>query len=190
MSTPESFRQMMRINLSRANSGSTFAGCFTQKAFSRLPIKSLNFQYLPANDCLLQPIFFLYRHHIELQLKVVLTLSSTYTPKPAHSLDKLWNEVKNQFPRWNTYFESSTNNAFEALLEDLNHLDPTSFVARYPDEIRTGKEVFVDEWQRFIPSEWADIRNVRRYLFIDLKHLKVEVNKMSKFLDGLYEALP
>jgi len=96
---------------------------------------------------LVYPIFFLYRHFTELQLKQILIdyakfkLEKTLIPS-THSLSKLWNGVKpiiNKiffdeksclFNRTDYNHEDTTK--LETFLENLNNYDKQSISFRYP----------------------------------------------------------
>ena len=129
-------------------------------------------------DVLIYPVVFLYRHHVELALKIIIRLGGRLydqeQPTPGHHhLIPLWQKARAVLERrWGKGEESV--DATEALIGELDAFDPASFSFRYP-ETKTG--------EASLPEPLA----------ANLRHLAVTANSMGAFLDsciyGLWDDL-
>lgn len=88
-------------------------------------------------DILILPIVFMYRHHVELRLKYIITaldvLSRTQIPNLAiHTLNPLWDYVKNHLGciRGGP-FDAEMMASLDNLVAELSNLDPNSYRFRY-----------------------------------------------------------
>ena len=88
-------------------------------------------------DILVLPIVFMYRHHVELKLKYIITaidvLSQTQIPNLiTHNLIALWNYVKVHLGciRGGP-FDAEMIASLDHLITELSNLDPNSFRFRY-----------------------------------------------------------
>lgn len=89
-------------------------------------------------DTLVYPFLHCWRHYVELQLKVLITLLQTWHRSPGtlpktHRIDTLWNCTKELLLRDNLDGEDqeAVQNV-EVVLQQLHGFDPTSEHARYP----------------------------------------------------------
>jgi hypothetical protein len=140
-------------------------------------------------DELLYPVFFLYRHHLEMELKgrVKACLNhglsglaedeiASVREKLAlkHGLRSLWQILKKCYPECDRDFSAGTREAFDHLLRELDDLDPSSQAARYSLD-RKGNQT--------LPCLAS----------LDLRELRKNVHKMSHYLaairEGLYQEL-
>lgn len=99
-------------------------------------------------DILILPIVFMYRHHIELRLKYIITaldvLSQTQIPNLAiHNLVPLWDYVKNHLccirggP-----FGAELMASLDALITELSNLDPNSYRFRYSHDKKFNENIY------------------------------------------------
>lgn len=138
----------------------------------------------PMEDVLIYPILFLYRHHIELELKgriwYWLNWRSGFDEEAircfvkdekldkAHGLSKLWDVLKKHWPDCDKEMPK-TRPAFEALLSELDSYDPDGQAARYPVD-RKGQQTLL------------------RLSSIDLAKLRASIHKISHYLGCIREA--
>ena len=88
-------------------------------------------------DVLVLPIVFMYRHHVELKLKYIISgldlLSNTRMQNfITHNIVRLWDYVEAHLDciRGGT-FDADMMNSLEQLINELSTLDPNSFRFRY-----------------------------------------------------------
>lgn len=131
-------------------------------------------------DSLVYPIMFLYRHHLELQLKSLLRnlclfhgLERTF-PKKKHDLVELWCRVR---PLMEEICPQDTedNDHIEARIKEFSQIDPVSESFRYPED--KGKK----------PSFQSVPKQYRGY--INLFQVRCIVEDMHEKLDGTNEYL-
>lgn len=95
-------------------------------------------------DFLIFPIVFLYRHYIELQLKIIIKEGNELLDikedfENTHNLNKLWAKASNIMKR---AWPKEENNVFVAAkdyISQLNDIDPISFSFRYPVDKKRNK---------------------------------------------------
>lgn len=136
---------------------------------------------VPIEDSLIYPIFHLYRHHLELELKGLtrFCLFRVRDGEPEaiqegldnlsneHGLKKLWNGLRDLYPK--CVGDMPTNaQAFEILISELDRWDLNSQASRYP-------------WGKKGQQTFLGLRA------IDLRILGSAVHKMSNFLGCVYE---
>lgn len=90
---------------------------------------------LAEHVCL--PILFLYRHYVELSLKAILIdldeLADILAKLPdKHLVLPLWKQVRDALLDFDPSQESDWLDRAEALIAELDQLDPQSFTFRYP----------------------------------------------------------
>ncbi len=138
----------------------------------------------PWEDALIYSVLTLYRHHIELSLKILVNSCPAYLSglseeeastrirklSETHDLKKLWHTLKTLYPRCNDWASQEQIEAFETLLFEFDEHDPDSQASRYPVH-RKGSQTLL---------------NLRA---IDLCALKEGVTKISHYLDCIYEGL-
>ena len=136
-----------------------------------------------ADPALIYPIFYLYRHHLELELKgrTIYCLNclsgldaseiKVHVVKlcKTHKLQKLWGILKLQYPNHVEEMPESTQ-AFENLLSELDELDPDSQSARYAVDTK-GNQPFL------------------HLGCLDLAALKSGIHKMSHYLGCIHEGI-
>ncbi|MFF0769880.1 hypothetical protein ACFYUK_13395 [Nonomuraea wenchangensis] len=89
-------------------------------------------------DTLVYPFLLCWRHYVELQLKVLITLQQKWYKLPVevprtHKIDALWSVTKRLLFRGELDSEDAEKvQHVEAVLHQLNVLDPTSEHFRYP----------------------------------------------------------
>ena len=121
------------------------------------------------------PIFFLYRHHVELRLKkMAWRYGGTSSIPEKHALLPLWQRVAElmlEFHKSDSY--SSYVNSFSKSIENhirvFDEVDSSSVVFRYPFDSR-GELTFSDD-----------------ILWINLRELKAQVSELTDLLDRFGE---
>jgi hypothetical protein len=98
-------------------------------------------------DILILPVVFMYRHHVELRLKYIVTaldaLSQTQMPNfITHNIITLWNYVKAHLDciRGGP-FDAEMMASLEQLITELSTLDPDSFRFRYSHDRHFNENV-------------------------------------------------
>ncbi|MGD0569686.1 MAG: hypothetical protein ABSA78_14905 [Candidatus Sulfotelmatobacter sp.] len=135
-------------------------------------------------DALIYPIFYLYRHHVELELKGSISLflnwlhggTSEERDKQLqkltreHSIQALWDTLKSLAPQIAAQMPAAATEAFESLVQQINTHDGKSEAARYAF-YRDGKQTLlgVDE--------------------VNLHNLRVQFHKVSHYLGAFKEAI-
>lgn len=125
-------------------------------------------------DFLIYPILFMYRHHVELQMKYIIrTWYRRKDERPDylhHRLEDLWKEcrtiIKDAFP----HDDSDDVEIVDEVIQELIEADPRSFNFRYPVD-RKEQPVFEEE------------------KFISLQNLYEVMQKTSHFFDGCGEGI-
>jgi hypothetical protein len=114
-------------------------------------------------NCLIYPIAYLYRHHIELVLKHIIKRAPSLIGRPLtpeeeqhlkkHSLDLLWQDLKPMFDNirraagWDA--PAPAIEAIDDCIHRLNLLDPKSTSFRYPRSLPPDvKEINIEEIER------------------------------------------
>ena len=121
-------------------------------------------------DFLVFPIVFLYRHHIELQLKIIIRegnklLGIEEDFESIHKLDKLWTKassiIKKVWPKiGSNIFIAVSNYIFQ-----FNNIDPKSFSFRYPEDKERNK-------------------NLNGLEKLNIRNFSEVINKLANFLEG------
>lgn len=133
-------------------------------------------------DSLVYPIMFLYRHHLELQLKSLLRnfyllhgIQCSCHQK-THDLVELWHRVR---PRIEKMYPQDTedNDHIEARIKEFDLIDTKSFAFRYPKDKKGN------------PSFESVPKRCRDYDYINLFQVRCIVEDMHKKLDGTNEHL-
>jgi HEPN domain-containing protein len=88
-------------------------------------------------DTIVYPAVFLYRQYVELRLKDLIIdgsklLDEAKEPPPTHSLQHLWSYVKDLLNRVFSGGNYSEFEKLEAMINQFNEVDPSSFSFRYP----------------------------------------------------------
>lgn len=121
-------------------------------------------------DFLVFPIIFLHRHHIELQLKVIIRegnklLSIKEDFENIHDLNKLWAKASRIIKK---VWSKTDNNIFQAVsdyISQFNNMDPISFSFRYPVDKKRNKT----------------LKGLEK---INIRNFSEVINKLANFLDG------
>lgn len=127
-----------------------------------------------ANDTLVFPIIFLYRHHIELLLKNIIDssnilLENSPKPKEGHKIEDLWNDAKGLIRK---VFKTPKNNEpkeFEIVTQvilQLAQIDPDSTSFRYAFE-KNGK------------------KNLSELNYVNFRNFREVIEPACQFLDGI-----
>jgi len=139
---------------------------------------------IAAEDALIYPVVYLYRHFLELQLKAQIlfcqprlsgkTTKDVQSFKPKrldnnHSLRNLWEILDGIYPKFADERPNITA-AFESLLFELDALDPNSQAPRYALD-KKGNQTFMGVQA------------------LDLVTFKAGVHKMSHYLMGFEESV-
>jgi hypothetical protein len=143
----------------------------------------------PRNDILIFPVLFLYRHYIELNLKMIIDVGIKWDffrkedvekDRTGHNLAKLWNHAqKLLIDRW-PGADQKPLKATETVINEIHQADPNSQVFRYdtntdgqqhrckklPDNISISKlKNTMDGVFNFLETTWSvlegDLQNVR-----------------------------
>lgn len=101
-------------------------------------------------DTAVYPIVFLYRHHFELTLKLLVVagrafLKESGDPPFGHSLKALWATAMPIMERCFDDADWSQNAVVTSLLQEFSELDPNGEAARYPQN-RNGVKHFGTLW--------------------------------------------
>ncbi|MBT2785699.1 MULTISPECIES: hypothetical protein [unclassified Halomonas] len=107
-------------------------------------------------DYLIYPIVFLYRHHIELQLKKLLELNIKLHEREGkvpnnHKIKNLWPQVKGYYRKLNNSSNQEEIKFIDRIMDELCIIDPESMNFRY-SKMKDGE----------LPNK-------------DLKHINIEV---------------
>jgi hypothetical protein len=127
-------------------------------------------------DELIYPIFTLYRHHLELQLKWVIRWSPCCTKDirewlaGKHSLVALWDKLKEVYPRFSAWTTPRCTKACRRLILEFDHHDPNSQASRYPED-KEGKPTLT------------------RLDIVDLPTLRLGIHKISYCLGTIVEQI-
>ncbi|MBD1567508.1 hypothetical protein [Vibrio sp. S12_S33] len=94
-------------------------------------------------DYLVYPIVFLYRHHIELQLKNIIELNiqlhdSNDKVTPTHKIKDLWPQVKGYYRKLNNRSNQKEISFIDKIMDELCTIDPESMNFRY-SKTRSGE---------------------------------------------------
>jgi hypothetical protein len=128
-------------------------------------------------DFLAFPTIFLYRHFIELSLKLIILygnqlygIQSDY--KQTHKLEDLWRDCKviieKNWPKEKEYVEIL--NATENIIKEFSKIDPSSYETRYPEK----------KDRSFTMEDIPDI---------NLKNMKQLMDKINNFLGAMGDAI-
>lgn len=95
-------------------------------------------------DVVVYPVVFLYRHHLELLLKLLIVagrrfLSESDDQPFGHCLDKLWMTARPSMERCFDDADWSQNDIVTSLMAELSALDPNGEAARYPESNKGTK---------------------------------------------------
>lgn len=99
-------------------------------------------------DVVVYPVFFLYRHHLELQLKDVIVTCHLFVhreehPYPhGHNLMKLWSKARPLIESSWPELDWSQNRIVTNLIVEFTELDPNGEAGRYP--ISKSEKTFKD----------------------------------------------
>jgi hypothetical protein len=120
-------------------------------------------------DFLIYPILFMYRHHVELQMKYIIrTWYRRRDERPDyqhHRLGDLWRECQTIIDEAFPHDDSDDVEIVDEVIRELVEADPGSFNFRYPVD-RDEQSVFEEE------------------KFISLQNLYEVMQKTSHFFDG------
>jgi hypothetical protein len=141
---------------------------------------------LPSEDALIYPIFYLYRHHIELELKGAISLFLNWlyrgtpeertkeveelTQPQLHGIHTLWNKLKRLAPKELDEMGTETTEAFQSLVQQITDHDASGQAARYAF-YRDGKQTFT------------------RVNEVDLDNLRTQFRKMSHYVGAVREGI-
>lgn len=91
----------------------------------------------PDRIAFVQPILFLYRHSIELDLKALLRIDldsgATKHSPPDHNLQELWNRVRRKLVASN-FADKDALSAVEMIVKDFVTVDPIGATFRYAQD--------------------------------------------------------
>lgn len=128
----------------------------------------------PWEDDLIYPVLALYRHHIELQLKIVIKSASKGEEIKdwlyrTHDMERLWAKLNEVYPECHKWADPDWTTACSALLDEFSKHDPRSIAARYP-----------------IDKEKQTLETLER---VDLQVLKTGIHKISHYLETIIESI-
>jgi hypothetical protein len=131
----------------------------------------------PWEDSLIYPILYLYRHHLELELKPLVAYALRNFPglevdalerkladlKKNHDLGSLWNQLEYFYPRCNKGSSLEAQQSFRSLLKELTDQDPTGEAGRYETDV-------------------CGNQTLSRLTVVDAATFKAGIHKMSNYL--------
>jgi hypothetical protein len=131
----------------------------------------------PPEDVLIYPILYLYRHHIELELKLLNTrwltwlsgLDEAAIRRKVESLGKkhrlkcLWDRFQGAYPECNQVFDEKTRVAFRTLLFELDDHDSEGQSGRYETDSR-GMQTLTKLHSIDLPTLKSGIHKISQYL--------------------------
>lgn len=126
-------------------------------------------------DVIVYPIVFLYRHHFELMLKLIIRAASGRAKSPTdfpkgHKLVALWQECR---PRVEKMFPTANwgqNDFVERLFKELDTVDPVGQAARYPHDT-SGKKSFSQQ------------------PLLNVEHFAETADRLNAYLDSIMTAI-
>jgi len=133
----------------------------------------INNQY--GTDYLIYPIIFLYRHYLELQMKMIIKdgyqlLDASKIYHKIHNLNDLWRDCRIIVEKMWPDCDQKELNAIEECIFEFSAIDPKSQLFRYP-EGRNG-DILID-----------DIR------YVNLTNLKDVMKRIENSLDPICDAI-
>ncbi len=133
-------------------------------------------------DSLFYPIFFLFRHYLEVTFKEILDIGpkynkSSYNPERyGHDLNKLWRDAKECLRSFQP--DLCTDDELEIMEKNIKKLhkkDPKATASRYPFEKGTNMKSFGDKNKKTTQ--------------VDLKQFKKSIKEISGFLYGCIDGM-
>jgi hypothetical protein len=126
-------------------------------------------------DFLVFPIVFLYRHYLELQLKMIIKdgydlLNTNKDYKKCHKLDDLWNDCKIIIKKMWPEGDKEPLGAMDHCISQFCQVDPMATDFKYPVR-RNGTDA---------------LENLD---FINLSHLSEVMKSIENFIGGIHEAI-
>ena len=126
-------------------------------------------------DSVVYPLVFLYRHGLELQLKLILPLARRLAGKAAsadigHKLMPLWSELRRHLEQLDPREDDKELPSIEDFIRQLDTVDPGSFAFRYPST-KKG-EVSLPELRH-----------------VNVRHLSEVMDSVFMLLGGIYSWL-
>lgn len=126
-------------------------------------------------DIFVYPIAFLYRHHLELQLKLIINLgrqllNQEEAIKTQHNLQKAWSLAKEIIVRIWPSGNLEELNDIDYVVSEYQKIDPNSTTFRYSSDIQGNSH-----------------SNMPKY--INIFSLYSSVNKAASILDNIYDGL-
>ena len=146
-----------------------------KRAADRL-VQSLESSTSSSDDALVLPIAFLYRHYLELLLKVLIREGNKVLGNPPdlpkiHEIDKLWEKLKPILIQvYKPYTPEATEvEAVEKCIKEFADIDANSQAFRYPVD-KNGKSLLRDK---------SYLQNIS---YINLQHLAEKMAGIDFFL--------
>lgn len=126
-------------------------------------------------DVVVYPVIFLYRHHFELQLKLIIRASRAYLREPGvlpntHRLDTLWGIARPLVEKALKELDWGQNRHVTRLLTELSSIDPNGEAARY-DKSHNGEKHFKDLW------------------IINIRHFAEVSERLGDYLEHILDAI-
>ena len=132
---------------------------------------------MPPEDILIYPVLYLYRHHLELELKLLITKWLNWLSgfdeavirkrlkslAEKHNLTDLWNSFQSAYPECNEVFDERTRHAFQTLLFELNDHDPEGQSGRYETDSK-GMQTLTKLHSIDLPTLKSGIHKISQYL--------------------------
>lgn len=123
-------------------------------------------------DSAIYPLLFLYRHTLELQLKLMLKSARSLTGKESKNYDKhplmpLWSELRHLLKELGLERSDVEANAVHGFIRQLHDIDPESMAFRYA-MTNSGKDHLPD------------------VTHINIRHLREVLNSVFVWLNGTY----
>lgn len=152
-----------------------------------LSVEAGGLLHAPGDEALVYPVFYLYRHYLELRLKYLIRCCPGYVVEKEkiekllgskHDLLALWNELKRLCPACCNRADRSTRQSFEERIREFQQNDTSAADAgRYPigkaSKTGTGKP----------EHHFAEI------VCVDLNLMRKVVGQMGHYLDAIFEDL-
>jgi hypothetical protein len=146
-----------------------------------------------VQDYFVLPTIYLYRHSIELSLKLIIRYGSELYDesdyRQIHDLDKLWfhcrSIIEKNWPKEQKYCEIL--NATEKLIEELSKIDPTGEESRYPEKptIKKKQKTIKNINDNIVSTEIDKRLTLENIPNINLQNMRNLLEKLYNFLGDM-----
>jgi hypothetical protein len=139
------------------------------------------------------PVIFLYRHFIELSLKLIIKYAyelydTNKNYEETHYLDKLWKDCREIIEKGLPEDYTEILNSTENLINEFSKIDPTSFESRYPEKKKIKKKKKNQNY-KIIEIYSHSIFTMEGIPEINLKNMKDLMEKINSFLGDMGDGI-